>query len=279
VVSLFSPSSFAHRLTNICRYTSSHEAGQEQPLTLRACSTVSFALGTNNASSAHAQPPYTLLVFPANGVPQTIPAGIDGTDADWRVNYPVGTQLLLSMVDSKGLPGGTSAPTTVIGGTSSCLSDADTPSLSLGYTPSVPSTCQSVSMLPDGGVPPYTITIQKAADQGINITQVTNTTSWINDMQAGGAVICTFKGRESSQTDTCKQTRFRIQKALMQKPLRSFSAAEAPIRPAFPITQAIHRQARSHQGSAMARSQSFPSGFPQTFPDAMCTGTRHQKVS
>jgi hypothetical protein len=173
-----------------CRYTSVHESTQQLPLTLRQCSAITFLTGGNNESSIQPTPPYTLFVYPSDDIPRVIAGGMDGSAARWRVDYPVGTQLLLAFADSKGNPGGTSALTTVINGQSNdCVSPSNT-TLSLGYTPAAPSTCQSVSLLPSGGVPPYAVTIQKAGDQGINITEVSNTTSWTNDLQAGGSIIC-----------------------------------------------------------------------------------------
>ena len=135
-------------------------ASDQTILTLKQCSTVTFAVGANNASQIQPVPPFTLQVFPSSGLPSVLDAGIDGTAARWKVNYQVGTQLLLTFVDSQGSTGGTSALITVIQGSSSCF-DTDTASLglSLDYTPLNPNTCQSVSLTPSGGVAPYTISM------------------------------------------------------------------------------------------------------------------------
>lgn len=149
-----------------------------------------FGIGLNANSSIKATPPFTLQLYPVGGVPQSVGAVPASNEAlTWRANYPAGTSLLLQFVDAKGYTGGVSPLTTITSGSSSCPLADDTSDLQLSYSTTNPLTCSQVDLDVSGGSPPYTVSIVKAADQGINITGVESQVSWTNDATAGASFL------------------------------------------------------------------------------------------
>ncbi|KAF8155006.1 hypothetical protein K438DRAFT_360108 [Mycena galopus ATCC 62051] len=124
-------------------------------------------------------PPYYMMAFAIGGMPITSFIGTNESDLTWTVNNPVGTQLVLGVVDSEGHTGGI-APTlyTVTeGDTTGCV--RPTTSASFKVTANVTdvlNTCQPWGLAIEGGMPPYTVTIA-----GVNSPNVTNITGGLND--------------------------------------------------------------------------------------------------
>jgi len=170
------------------RYTSFDDT----PLALQSCSVFTFAVGANPNATVQPVPPYTMLVYPADGIPQSLAAG-DGSDPiKWKLTYAIGTQIIITFVDSNGLSGGTSPITTVTSnsGGSKCSPPTQNSDLSFDYSLDNPLTCEATQFSINGGTPPYTLSIQKAADQTINITNISTNASWTNSLEAGGAIMC-----------------------------------------------------------------------------------------
>lgn len=166
---------------------------QQTTYTLNECDDIAFSFGPNtNDTSVTASPPYTMIVYPRAGLPQVLPAGNGSVPFIWTVSYPAATQLLISFVDSNGNPGGTGPLINVVASRdpANCLLPTTKPALTMSINPpNNPNTCQDIEFTPSGGVPPYTLTIQKAADQGVNITNFATTATWQNSLGAGGSML------------------------------------------------------------------------------------------
>nr|GAT47483.1 predicted protein [Mycena chlorophos] len=139
------------------------------PITVTPTATNGTALGV---------PPYYLISFAAgaSGTPMTSLIGSNASALAWTVAHPVGSQLILEVVDSAGTSGGTDIPLyTVVGGTStSCLPKP--PTNEAAFTVSSPqsndstlNTCDVWTLFVKGGKPPYS-----ASFAAVNSTGATN---------------------------------------------------------------------------------------------------------
>ncbi|KAJ7644953.1 hypothetical protein FB45DRAFT_1053576 [Roridomyces roridus] len=160
---------------------------------LPACSTLALEA---DARAANGTPPYYMTAFAVHGTPLTSFVGTDENNLSWTVRHPVGAQLVLGVVDSKGISGGIDSPLyTVVEGSSSDCIPATSSESSFTITANVTdelSTCQPWGLTMQGGTPPYTITI--APMNGANVTNSTLRTAdtwytWINRATPGSHLI------------------------------------------------------------------------------------------
>ncbi|KAF9447089.1 hypothetical protein P691DRAFT_802995 [Macrolepiota fuliginosa MF-IS2] len=82
------------------------------PTSLSVCSSHDLVVfpNLNNATAGNFSgiPPYYMMAFPEGGQPITMHVGDDNTTLTWTPTHPVGTKLILQLVDSTGSTGGTS---------------------------------------------------------------------------------------------------------------------------------------------------------------------------
>ncbi|KAF8188462.1 hypothetical protein K438DRAFT_1833598 [Mycena galopus ATCC 62051] len=168
---------------------------QSTSTSLPSCRVVN--LETDNESRAGiAVPPLYMMAFAVDGTPSTSFIGTNQSNLTWTVNYPVGTQLVLGVVDSLGHSGGIDSPvyTVTDGATTQCV-PATTPEPGFkisGNVTDVLQTCQPWGLTIEGGTPPYNITIAQ-----MNSPNVTNATlgpidtvfTYINRMEPGNQLI------------------------------------------------------------------------------------------
>ncbi|KAF7346713.1 hypothetical protein MSAN_01809400 [Mycena sanguinolenta] len=162
---------------------------------LPSCRNVSLEA---NSRTANGTAPFYMMAFPVGGTPSTSFIGTDQNNLTWTVTYPVGTQLMLGVVDALGQSGGIDTPvyTVIDGATTQCvppsLSDPTSGfKISSNVTDAL-NTCQPWGLTIEGGTPPYSVTLAE-----LNSGNVTNATmgptdtvfTYINKMPPGGQVI------------------------------------------------------------------------------------------
>ncbi|KAF9476296.1 hypothetical protein BDN70DRAFT_952076 [Pholiota conissans] len=119
----------------------------------------SFNTTTNDTIGT---PPYYMTAFVVGGTPVTTFIGTDQNNLTWTVTEPVGSQLVLSVVDANGSAGGIppNIYKVIEGTTTQCVTTPiNTPPFTV--TANVTSelqTCQPWGFKVKGGVPPYVIT-------------------------------------------------------------------------------------------------------------------------
>jgi len=127
------------------------------------------------SNNTHGVPPFYMMAFAIGGTPSTTLIGTDESNLSWTVNQPVGTQLLLTVVDSQGSSGGVPPNlfTVVAGQTTQCIPPAsnDPPFTVEANVTDTLTTCQPWGIKIKGGVPPYNLTLA-----AINSPIVTNVT-------------------------------------------------------------------------------------------------------
>ncbi|KAJ7702650.1 hypothetical protein B0H17DRAFT_1042771 [Mycena rosella] len=128
-----------------------------------------------SALTAHGVPPYYMMAFAVGGAPITTFIGKNENNLSWTPNHPVGTQLLLGVVDSRGNSGGIDKPlyTVVAGASTQCIF---TPAVEPAFTVTANvtdalTTCQPWGLTIQGGTPPYNITLA-----ALNAPDATNVT-------------------------------------------------------------------------------------------------------
>lgn len=161
-------------------------------------------------NSTHGTPPYYMIAFAIGGTPITTLIGTDENNLSWMVTHPVGSQLILSVVDANGSAGGVppNKMTVIAGQTTQCVTTpVSTPPFTVtANVTKVLQTCQPWGFTVKGGVPPYIITL--AAPNSPIVTNVTlpfgdDAFTYINranpDGQLMGA-ISDFTGRWATGT-------------------------------------------------------------------------------
>ncbi|KAF8155022.1 hypothetical protein K438DRAFT_1863063 [Mycena galopus ATCC 62051] len=149
-----------------------------------------------DARSANGTPPFFMMAFAVDGTPSTSFIGTNQSNLTWTVSYPVGTQLVLGVVDSLGHSGGIAPPvyTVTDGATTQCV-PATPPEPGFKISANVTDvleTCQPWGLTIEGGTPPYNVTI--AQMNSGNITNVTlgpidTVFTYINRMEPGYQLI------------------------------------------------------------------------------------------
>lgn len=166
-----------------------------------------FNVKLNNTSGV---PPYYMIAFATGGTPSTTLIGTNNRTLSWTVTEPVGTQLMLSVVDSTGSAGGIPPQLfhVIAGQTTQCvIAPPTTPEFTVtsnvtdGLT-----TCQPWGLSVKGGLPPYNLTLA-----AVNSPIVTNVTlpfgddhfTYINRADPGTqllAAVSDFTGRWATGT-------------------------------------------------------------------------------
>ncbi|KAJ7730876.1 hypothetical protein DFH07DRAFT_848241 [Mycena maculata] len=151
-------------------------SGNELSSELPSCRSFSITVKPFNASEdTTGVPPYYMMAFPVNGTPTTTLIGTDESNLAWTVDQPLGSQLLLDVVDSTGSAGGIPPNlfTVVAGQTTQCIPAASTDppfTVTANVTTTI-ETCQPWGLTITGGTPPYNLTLA-----ALNSPVVTNVT-------------------------------------------------------------------------------------------------------
>ncbi|KAJ7075992.1 hypothetical protein B0H15DRAFT_865053 [Mycena belliarum] len=129
----------------------------------------------NPANNTRGVPPFYMMAFAVGGTVTNSLIGTDEANLKWTVNQPVGSRLLLTVVDSQGSSGGVppSLFTVVDGQSTSCLpGPSSEPNfvVTANVTDTL-NTCQPWGLTIKGGTPPYNVTLA-----AVNSPVVTNVT-------------------------------------------------------------------------------------------------------
>ncbi|KAJ6556186.1 hypothetical protein B0H19DRAFT_903678, partial [Mycena capillaripes] len=112
---------------------------------------------------ANGTPPFYMIAFAVNGTPSTSFIGKNESNLTWIVRHPVGTQLILGVVDSQGHSGGIDAPLYNVteGSTTQCIPapPAEAPFTIRANVTDLLNTCQPWGLTIEGGTPPYNMTL------------------------------------------------------------------------------------------------------------------------
>ncbi|KAJ7844714.1 hypothetical protein B0H13DRAFT_2676105 [Mycena leptocephala] len=154
--------------------------GSQTGSNLAACATIPLGVFSGSQQSTGV-PPYYMMAFPVRGTPTTSLIGTDATALEWTVAFPVGTLLLLGVVDSLGTSGGidTGVYTVVGGSTTQCIPSDSRPAFTITSnltSGSTLSTCDGWQLSIQGGTPPYKVTLAPS-----NSADVVNVTLGPND--------------------------------------------------------------------------------------------------
>ncbi|KAL9708826.1 hypothetical protein Ac2012v2_007981 [Leucoagaricus gongylophorus] len=110
-------------------------------------------------------PPYYMMAFPEGGQPLTTLVGVSNDTLSWLPQHPVGTRLILQIVDSLGNTGGTGSSIYEVAQTvdfTNCIVPA--PSQDFRISSNITEggtleTCRPWRLDIDGGHPPYTVVL------------------------------------------------------------------------------------------------------------------------
>ncbi|KAF8176905.1 hypothetical protein K438DRAFT_1846377 [Mycena galopus ATCC 62051] len=154
--------------------------GSQASSNLAACATIPLGVFSGSQQSTGV-PPYYMMAFPVSGTPMTSLIGTDASALEWTVAFPVGTLLLLGVVDSLGTSGGidTGVYTVVGGSTTQCIPSDSRPAFTITSnltSGSTLSTCDGWQLSIQGGTPPYKVTLAPS-----NSADVVNATLGPND--------------------------------------------------------------------------------------------------
>ncbi|TFK71393.1 hypothetical protein BDN72DRAFT_456026 [Pluteus cervinus] len=122
-----------------------------------------------------------MLALPNGGTPTTQLIGTDPNNLAWTVDQPIGEELMLTVIDGNGNPGGVPPGlfTVIAGQTTSCLSQPTSDLGVFNVTANVTTTlttCQPWGIRVIGGVPPYNVTLA-----ALNSPVITNVTIGLGD--------------------------------------------------------------------------------------------------
>lgn len=146
------------------------------------CETVRLKWARGDAVGPAPVAPYTLQVYSSStSMPLVVPSG-HGPTFEWTVPFAPGTQYQICMYDNFGVSGGCQGMRTVTRATgNTTCQDVSLPE-PLGVTlsplsrPGVapptlqPRQCSDITLKPEGGSPPYTMTVSPSMHPPVNIT-------------------------------------------------------------------------------------------------------------
>ncbi|KAF9565442.1 hypothetical protein CPC08DRAFT_704697 [Agrocybe pediades] len=165
----------------------------------------SFDTTTNKTKGS---PPYYMTAFAVDGVSTTTLIGTTDDNAKYTVTYPVDTQLLLSVTDSQGNPGGTFAPMKVTAGQStSCVTptqDSSDFTVKTNITSEI-STCDPLGLTITGGTSPYTVALvpsNSPATTNVTLPAGDNLYTYINRASPGGQLVVAVSDSKGNWAST-----------------------------------------------------------------------------
>ncbi|KAJ7623831.1 hypothetical protein B0H17DRAFT_1188268 [Mycena rosella] len=201
--------------------------GSQAGSNLAACATIPLGVFSGSQQSTGV-PPYYMMAFPVSGTPMTSLIGTDASALEWTVAFPVGTLLLLGVVDSLGTSGGidTGVSTVVGGSTTQCIPSDSRPAFTITSnltSGSTLSTCEGWQLSIQGGMPPYKVTLapSNSADVvNVTLAAVSDSTGrWATD----GPTVQT----SGSKDMTCNELSSSSGSATSSSPVNSPSVSPA----------------------------------------------------
>ena len=164
---------------------------------LPTCQPLRVLVKSYNAdNSTHGTPPYYMLALAARSTPRLYPIGEKEDDLDWTLDFPAGTELMLTVLDANSSVGGISPRlyTSVPGSTTACVEEAKLSDFTItANVTETLNTCDPWGITVSGGVPPYKFTL--AALDSLVLTNVTSETddqdtlTYINRADPGGQLL------------------------------------------------------------------------------------------
>ncbi|KAK0480906.1 hypothetical protein IW261DRAFT_1149264 [Armillaria novae-zelandiae] len=165
------------------------KADEPVPILLtQQCEVIHLKWGRQAATGQNPVAPYSLVVYTSTSIAATVIDAGSPSDLsfDWAVPFAPGTQYQICMFDSNGVAGGCQDMYTMIpnsNGTDVSCPNVTSPVLSANGTVSQPSgplsqygfitQCTDVSVTPNEGTPPFTLTIGPALHPQYNLTSNT----------------------------------------------------------------------------------------------------------
>ncbi|KAJ7720141.1 hypothetical protein B0H14DRAFT_2642758 [Mycena olivaceomarginata] len=163
---------------------------------LAACTIIPLGVFPGSQQSTGVLP-YYIMAFPVSGTPMTSLIGTDASALEWTVVFPVGTLLLLGVVDSLGTSGG--------GSRTQCIPSDSRPAFTITSnlnSGSTLSTCDGWQLSIQGGTPPYKVTLapSNSADV-VNVTLGPNDSvfNYLNQSPPGSQLLAAI-----SDSQTCR---------------------------------------------------------------------------
>ncbi|SJL12848.1 uncharacterized protein ARMOST_16280 [Armillaria ostoyae] len=166
-----------------------NKADEPVPILLtQQCEVIHIKWGRQSAIGQNPVAPYSLVVYTSTSIAATVIDAGSPPDLsfDWAVPFALGTQYQICMFDSNGVAGGCQNMYTMIpnsNGTDVSCPNVTSPVLSANATVSQPSgpmsqygfinQCTDVSVTPNEGTPPFTLTIAPALHPQYNLTSNT----------------------------------------------------------------------------------------------------------
>ncbi|KAK0232438.1 hypothetical protein EDD85DRAFT_847894 [Armillaria nabsnona] len=166
-----------------------NKADEPVPILLtQQCEVIHIEWGRQSAIGQNPVAPYSLVVYTSTSIAATVIDAGSPPDLsfDWAVPFAPGTQYQICMFDSNGVAGGCQDMYTMIpnsNGTDVSCPNVTSPVLSANGTVSQPSgpmsqygfinQCTDVSVTPNEGTPPFTLTIAPALHPPYNLTSNT----------------------------------------------------------------------------------------------------------
>ncbi|KAJ3756947.1 hypothetical protein FB446DRAFT_799324 [Lentinula raphanica] len=130
---------------------------------LPSCQSLGIIVEPVNATNiTHGVPPFYMIAWEMGGTPRTTLLGLNESSLSWTVDHPVGTSLMLNVVDSQGNGGGIppQAYTVEAGQSTECVVDNDQRDFIVTANVSgTINTCQPYGLRISGGSPPYNISL------------------------------------------------------------------------------------------------------------------------
>ncbi|KAF5378925.1 hypothetical protein D9757_008740 [Collybiopsis confluens] len=183
---------------------------------LPSCQTFGIIVEPVNATNlTQAFPPFYMLAWEIGGTPRTTLLGTDNSSLSWQVDHPVGTSLMLNVVDSRGNGGGITpqAFTVLTGQSTQCITRGNDTSFTVtaNVTESL-ETCQPWGLRIKGGIPPYNISFAQFSSPivtNVTVQSPSDAFTFINRATAGFtllAAVSDITGRYAFGTPTVMPT-------------------------------------------------------------------------
>lgn len=116
---------------------------------------------TTDNSTSRGTPPYYMLALALRGIPRLYDIGESEDDLSWTSDFPGGTELLLTVLDSNSSVGGISpiTRTALHGPSSACIKEQESSDFTVtANVTDTLNTCDPWGITVSGGVPPYRFT-------------------------------------------------------------------------------------------------------------------------
>ncbi|KAJ4490686.1 hypothetical protein J3R30DRAFT_3694407 [Lentinula aciculospora] len=183
---------------------------------LPSCQSFGIIVEPVNATNVtHGIPPFYMIAWEIGGTPRTTLLGLNESSLDWTVDHPVGSSLMLNVVDSQGNGGGIPPEryTVQSGQSTECVVNNNQSDFTVtaNITDSV-NTCQPYGLRIHGGVPPYNLSLAQFSSPvvtNVTIPSPQDAFTYINRATPGFlllAAVSDITGRYAFGTPTIMPT-------------------------------------------------------------------------